>query len=198
MLVDTHLLKSYGGITETFSSSDIIFEEGETPKYYFQIISGSVKLNHLDEDAKELIQSILHKGQSVCELLLFIDESYPVNAVAISECTIIKIPKPKFLLLLDEHHQSATDVRKFISERLYHKFIMMQNNASKHSHVRIKGILIYFKSFSDDQTPYSYEVPLTRQQLASITGLRIETVIRAVKKMESEKFLKIENRKIYF
>ncbi|AZB28464.1 MULTISPECIES: Crp/Fnr family transcriptional regulator [Chryseobacterium] len=198
MLVDIELLKSYGGITETFSSSDIIFNEDDVPKYYYQIISGFVKLNHIDEDGKELIQSILSDGQSVCELLLFIDENYPVNAVAISKCTIIKTPKQKFLLLLDEHHKSATDVRKFISERLYHKFIMMQNNASKHSHERIKGILVYFKSLSDDQTQYSYEVPLTRQQLASITGLRIETVIRAVKKMESEKFLKIKNRKIYF
>ena len=167
------------------------------PSIIFSVL-GSVKLNHTDEDAKELIHSILFPGQSVCELLLFIDEKYPVSAVAISECTILKIPKPNFLLLLDEHYQEAVAVRKCVSERLYHKFIMMQNNSSIHSHVRIKGMLTYFKSFSDDQTPYSYEVPLTRQQLASITGLRIETVIRCVKKMEVKKILKIKNRKIYF
>lgn len=198
MLVDIDLLSSYGGITETYSASGIIFEEGETPKYYYQIISGSVKLNHTDENARELIQSILSPGHSVCELLLFIDEKYPVNAVAITECAIIKVPKLRFLQLLDEHHQPSVDVRKFISERLYHKFIMMQNNASIHSHVRIKGLLMYFKSFSDNQAPYSYEFPLTRHQLAGITGLRIETVIRSVKKMESENILKIENRKILF
>ena len=198
MLIDIDLLSSYGAVTDTYSASDIIFEEGETPRYYYQIISGSVKLNHTDENATELIQSILSPGQSVCELLLFIDDKYPVNAVALSACTIIKVPKSEFLRLLDEHHQPAVDVRKFISERLYHKFIMMQNNASIHSHVRIKGMLEYFKSFSDNQAPYSYEFPLTRHQLACITGLRIETVIRAVKKMESEKVLKIEKRKIYF
>jgi len=94
--------------------------------------------------------------------------------------------------------RTAIDVRRFIAERLYQKFVMMQNNSSKHSQVRIKSILTYFKSFSEDQSPYSYEVELTRQQLAAITGLRIETVIRSVKKMEKEKILKIENRKIYF
>jgi len=199
MLVDVDLLTFYGGITETFSHSEVIFEEGDAPRFYYQIINGSVKLNHVDDDAKELIQSILYKGQSVCELLLFIDEKYPVNAVAISqECTIIKVPKSRFLMLLEEHQQPAIDVRRFIAERLYQKFVMMQNNSSKHSQVRIKSILTYFKSFSEDQSPYSYEVELTRQQLAAITGLRIETVIRSVKKMEKEKILKIENRKIYF
>lgn len=131
-------------------------------------------------------------------LLSFIEETYPVNAIAISKCTIIKVPKSDFLQLLDDHHQAALDVRQFITERLYHKFILMQNNASKYAHVRIKGILKYFKSLSDDQSPYSYEVPFTRRQLASITSLRIETVIKTIKKMESEKLLKIKNRKIYF
>jgi len=198
MLVDVDLLLSYNGFTETYDPSNVIFKEGDIPRFYYQIISGSVKLNHIGEDKKELIQSILHEGQSVCELLSFIDDPFPVNAIAMSECTILKVPKPEFLQLLEEHHEAAISVRKFIAKRLYHKFIMMQNNSSKYSHVRVKGILAYFKSFSDDQSPYSYEVPLTRKQLAAITDLRIETVIRTVKKMESEKLLEIRKGKIYF
>jgi CRP-like cAMP-binding protein len=198
MLVNIDLLSQYGGFIENLDPSDIIFEEGDVPKFYFQIITGSVKLNHMGEDDKELIQSILNDGQSVCELLLFIKETYPVNAVAISKCTIIKVPKHKFLRLLREHYAPAIAIREFIAERLYHKFLLMQNNASKYSHVRIEGILRYFKSLSIDQSPYYYELPLTRKQLAAITGLRIETVIRTVKKMESEEVLKIKNRKIYF
>lgn len=198
MLINIDLLTQYGGHIETFVPSDIIFEEGEIPEFYYQIITGTVKLSHTGEDGKELIQSILNKGQSVCELLCIIKEPYPVSAIAITPCTIITVPKTNFLQLLDEHHQPAVDVRQFAAERLYHKFILMQNNASKYSHVRIIGILNYFKSLSEDQSPYSYEVPLTRRQLASITGMRVETVIRTVKKMESQKLLKIENRKIYF
>ncbi|MFP3834599.1 Crp/Fnr family transcriptional regulator [Chryseobacterium sp. SIMBA_028] len=197
MLINIELLSMYGGFTETFSPSDIIFEEGDIPEFYYQLITGSVKLSHTEE-GKELIQSILNKGQSVCELLCMIEKPYPVSAIAISSGDLVKVPKAKFLKLLSEHHQPAVAVRQFAAERLYHKFILMQNNASKYSHVRIEGILKYFKSLSEDQSPYSYELPLTRKQLASITGLRIETVIRTVKKMEAEKVLKIKNRKIYF
>ena len=198
MLIDTKLLLKYGAFTETFAPSEAIFEEGDPPTCYYQIINGSVKLNHFGEEDKELIQSILYDGQSICELLSLTQEKFPVNAVAISATTIIKIPRTHLKRLLTEHPDVAIDVQQFTAERLYHKFIWMQNNTSKYSKVRISGILKYFKSLSDDQSPYSYEVPLTRKQLASITGLRIETVIRTVKKMEAEKLLQIKNRKIYF
>lgn len=197
MLINNELLSSYGGITEAYNLNDIIFEEGQSPKFYHQIISGTVKLNHMDEDAKELIQSILTTGDSVCELLLFIDEKYPVNAIALSSCVIIKLPKADFLEMLDSNRVASLAVRKFVSQRLYQKFIMMQTNASPNAGIRIKGMLNYFKSLSSNQALYSYEFPLTRQQLASITGLRVETTIRFVKKMENENLLKIINRKIF-
>ncbi|WP_228459647.1 helix-turn-helix domain-containing protein [Chryseobacterium bernardetii] len=41
-------------------------------------------------------------------------------------------------------------------------------------------------------------IPLTRQQMASLTGLCVETAIRTIKHMEKEKILKIENRKILY
>ena len=100
--------------------------------------------------------------------------------------------------MLDEHPRAAIDVRTYISKTLYQKFIMMQNIASTSAEERIKGTLKYFKSFFPDKTPFSYEVKLTRQQFASITGLRTETVIRTLKKLEKEGFVKIEDRKVYF
>ena len=198
MLIDTQLLSSYGGTTNFYYPKDFIHKEGEIPNYYYQIISGYVKLNHNREDGKELIQGILTTGQSICEQVLFIDEEYPLNAVAITECSVMKVPKSSFLKLLNEHPQTSEEIRRCISERLHYKFIMVQKNSSPSADVRIKGMLTYFKSFSDDQTPYSYEVLLTRQQLAAITNLRIETVIRSIKKLEREKIVKIIKGKVFF
>ena len=198
MLIDLDLLSAHGGTIHTYDSHDYIFQIEETPRCYYQIVSGDVKLNYTNEEGKELIQSFLTKGESVCELLLFVDEKYPVNAVTISDCTIMKVPKAEFIQMLDEHPHAAVDVLKYISKTLYNKFIMMQNIASTSAEQRIRGTLKYFKSFFPDKTPFSYEVKLTRQQFASITGLRTETVIRTLKKLEKEGFVKIEDRKVYF
>lgn len=197
MLIEEQLLMSYGAEVEDLDPAYVIFEEGSTPKYYYQIVKGRIKLNHYDEDGKELILAILNKGLSVCELLLFIDEKYPVNAITFEETTVLKLPKSDFIRLLDENTQISRDINKFLSERLYFKYIMLENNTSLRPDVRIKGALNYQKSFSANQAQFSFEVPLTRKDIASITALRVETVIRTIKKLEKEGFLKIINRKIF-
>lgn len=41
-------------------------------------------------------------------------------------------------------------------------------------------------------------IDLTRKDLSTMTGLRIETVIRTVKKMERQGLLEIINGKVYY
>lgn len=197
MLISEELLLEYGAEQENIPPHKIIFNEGDAPKYYYQIVEGRIKLNHYNDEGKEVILAILHEGLSVCELLLFIDKTYPVNAITFEECTILKLPKSNFIKLLDENPGISRDINKFLSERLYYKYLMLENNSSLRPDTRVKGMLNYQKSFSENQERFSYEIPLTRQQLASLTALRVETVVRTVKKLESENFLKIINRKIY-
>ncbi len=198
MLIDEELLIAYGAETDLLKPNDIIFKESDNPRYYYQISSGRIKLNHYNEAGKELILAILHKGLSVCELLLFIDKNYPVNAIALEPSKIIKLPKKIFFKMLDENPDISRDINRFLSERLYYKFIMLENNSSLNAEVRIKGVMDYHKSFFADQSPFSFEIPLTRQQLASITGLRVETVIRTIKNLEKQNLVKIKNGKILY
>lgn len=83
MLINIALLYDYQGTLEEYAADDYIFVIGEAPNYYYQIISGSVKLNHF-EGKKEFIHNIHGAGEAVCESLLFLYVKYPVNAVALS------------------------------------------------------------------------------------------------------------------
>ncbi len=135
---------------------------------------------------------------SVCEMLLFIDHTFPVNAVVFEDATVLRLSKQKFLKMLDDHPKVAKGINNFLAERLYQKYIMLENNSSLYANVRIKGVLDYHKSFSPDKTQYSFQMPLTRQQLAAMTGLRVETVIRHIKTFEKEGVVKIIKGKIYY
>lgn len=198
MLISEQLLSNYGATVEHYKPGDVIFSEHEKPKNYYQVISGGIKLNHYNEAGKELIFAILNDGLSVCEMLLFIEHPFPVNAVVFDQATVLRLPKTKFLQMLEDHPKISRDINEFLAERLYQKYIMMENNSSLHANIRIKGVLDYHKSFSPDQDQFSFSVPLTRQQIAAMTGLRTETVIRNIKKFEKEGIVKITNGKIYY
>lgn len=198
MVINENILLSAGAEVRDYRPTENIFCEGDTPNYYYQIITGEVKLNNYNEEGKEFIQNFLSEGQSCGEAILFIEKPYPMNAEAITECSILRLHKSAFFSLLNKSPKLCMEVSSFLSQRLYYKFVMMLNISSQNPTIRLKGLMDYLKSFQDDESPYSFMIPLTRQQMASLTGLCVETAIRTIKHMERDKILKIENRKILY
>ncbi|MBE4948826.1 Crp/Fnr family transcriptional regulator [Chryseobacterium culicis] len=197
-MITESLLISSGAEKRTYQEGDIIFREEETPAYYYQIEKGRVKLNNYTENGKEFIQNIFSDGESFGESLLFVDRPYPMNAVAIEDSVIIRISRQRFLDLIRNSLEISLAVYKCMSERMYYKYIMLYNLSYQNPVSKLKILMDYLKSYHDHTKPYSFQIPLTRQQLASLTGLRVETVIRTIKQMEKDRMVKIEHRKIYY
>lgn len=198
MVIDENILLSAGAEIKDYKPTETIFCEGDTPNYYYQIITGEVKLNNYNEEGKEFIQNILSEGQSCGESILFIERPYPMNAEAMTECNVLRLHKTAFFKLLNQNPRLCLEVSSFLSQRLYYKFVMMLNISSQNPTIRLKGLMDYLKSFQEDESPYSFMIPLTRQQMASLTGLCVETAIRTIKHMEKDKIVRIENRKILY
>lgn len=198
MSIREDLLHAIGATEEHYSAGDYIFRESTMPQFYYQVLTGEVKLNNYMDDGKEFIQNILRKEESFGISMLFIHKVYPVNAVAISKCIIIKVHKESFFKLLEDQPNLYLEVFKSLSERLYKKFVLMRKISCHNASERLKEVMHLMKQEQDNQSPFSFEVPLTRQQLASLTGLCIETTIRTIKKMERDKILRIKNRKILY
>jgi len=198
MNIDEEVLYSYGGETKNYKKGEIIYSEGDHSLYYLQIIEGKVKLNNYDEEGREFIHNILGKNQSFGDSLLFLDKFYPMNAICITPLEIIRVPKDQFLKLIKTDPKLSLEMNACLSHRLYFKAIMLQNMASLNPASRLTGLLNYLKSYHDDSCGSCFQVQLTRQQIANLVGLRVETVIRALKKMEKEGSITIENRKIIY
>ena len=199
MVIEEVILESVGADTEHHAAGSNIFSEGSTPSYYFQIVEGEVKLNNYNEDGKEIIQDILESGQSLGESMLFMEKPYPVNAVALLSCKILKLSKQKFFQLLESNPEKYLDMIKSISISMYFRYIMGQYLSSQNPVSRLRAFMDYLKSLQSDSTePFTFQIPLTRQQMANFTGLCVETTIRTLKMMERENIVKIKNHKVLY
>lgn len=198
MIIKEELLYSAGATIKQYKPSEIIFSEGDPANYYYQIITGEVKLNNYNDEGKEIIQTLLEDGQSVGESLLFMDKLYPINAIALTNCKILKLPKNNFFELLKLYPDISFEMNRVLSQRLYFKIIMAQNLCSQSPTAKLKVLMDYLKSSQEEQAPYSFRIPLTRQQMASLTGLCVETAIRTIKMMERNKIVQIIDRKILY
>lgn len=197
-MIDETLLLEFGAHSLFLKKGEILFEEGDTAKYFYQIISGEIKMNNFNDEGKEFIQSIFTKGNCFGEPPLFIDKPYPANAVAIVDSEILAIAKEAFFKLLYSNPEAHLSMTENLAQRLYFKSVMASEISSQEPEHRILKLIDYFKeSISKLKPAEKYKVDLTRQQIADLTGLRVETVIRSIKSLEKKGLLIIEDRKVY-
>ena len=196
-MINENLLIDHGAKRVSFSKGDQLFREGESALNFYQVASGEIKMNNYNQDGKEFIQGIFATGQSFGEPPLLANVKYPANAEAISDAEVFQLSKEQFMELLSSNPKVHLKITETLAKRLYYKAIMVSEISSQEPEHRILRILDYLKNVAKIEEQFGYKVDLTRQQLADLTGLRVETVIRATKSLEKKGELQIKKRKVY-
>lgn len=196
MQIDYNILITYGGVARKFAKGDFIFYEDTVPYYHYQLISGEVRMFSANADGKELIQGVFKAGQSFGEPPLLLGKVYPSTAQASAESLIVKIRKEHFLNILKDYPEFAELMMYTFAERIFNKAAAAQVWVQQTPEQKILRFLnnnkFNMNERSDKQFPY------TRQQIADFTGLRVETVIRTLTRMNKDGKVKIINHKLYY
>ncbi|QHS59358.1 Crp/Fnr family transcriptional regulator [Chitinophaga agri] len=194
-MLDYELLIQAGGVIRGYKKGETILEEGGHARFYYQVVGGEVKMVNTGENGQEFIQGIFKEGNSFAEPPLFLDVAYPASAIALTDCDVIVLEKTKLLDLLSQHFTLQLQLVKSLSERIYFKSMIAKEISLYDASHRIITLIDFLKE-RDGYSGKLYPVNLTRQQIADLTGLRVETVIRAIKYL-TEKELVQKGRKIY-
>lgn len=197
MQIDIDLLFSWGAVAKKYKKNEVVFDEDEVAHFYYQIIDGSVRMFNSNDEGKEFTQGLFCKGESFGEPPLFIDQLYPSKAITIQDSTIIKLSKDKFLKILDEYPSIQKSFLFLLADKIHSKSNTSKEIINQKPEFRILAFLNTHKRKSEC-TADKVLIPYTRQEIANFTGLRVETVIRVMCKMNSCEKLEIVNHKIYY
>ena len=197
MVIDINALLAWGGTYKIISAGDIIFREGNICSFYHQLVSGSVRWVNINEDGKEFLQTIIDPGESFGELPLFDGDPFAATAIADEDSVIIRLHRDTFMQLIKENPAIHFTFSKLLAERLRFKFFILKELASHNPEHCISTLLEYFKQTKKNICCKCNQVKLTRQQIADMTGLRVETVIRAIRHLHQKGELLIEKGKVY-
>lgn len=196
MDIDYDILITYGGVTRKIAKDDFIFYEDTFPYYYYQLVSGEVKMYSTNAEGKELIQGVLKAGQSFGEPPLLLGKVYPSTAQANSESVIVKIRKEHFENILNDYPELMGKLMYTFADRLYNKAVAMQVWVQQTPEDKILQFLSNKKA--DFSGCLNEPLPYTRQDIADFIGVRVETVIRTLSRMNKEGKVKIIDHKLYY
>jgi CRP-like cAMP-binding protein len=196
MQIDVDTLLAYGAIPKIYKKGDVIFLQGNDPRYFYQINVGIVKLISIANDTKEYIQGVFENGNSFGEPPLMLSKPYPASAYAITETVTYRLSKDKFLHLIEDHPIYFKKLFYLFTNRLYFKSLaanILVNNSPEE-----KLIAFFEKIKAEFKLTENGMVPYTRQQIADFTGLRVETVIRTLTKLVEKQVIVNHGHKVYY
>jgi CRP-like cAMP-binding protein len=197
MTVDIDTLLAMGAAYKKAVAGEVIFNEGANCSFYYQVESGSVRWVNIDEEGNEFIQNIVEAGECFGEMPLFDDLPYAATAIAETDSVMLRLHRSQFHQLITERPDIHLTFSKLMAERLRFKFMLLKELAKHNPEHSVSTLLQYLKKHRKNICTKCNKVMLTRQQIANMTGLRVETVIRAIRHLHDKGELNIQKGKVY-
>ncbi|MEO6884512.1 MAG: Crp/Fnr family transcriptional regulator [Bacteroidia bacterium] len=196
-MIPEKILIEFGAQEKKFSKGKFIFSEESEVLFFYQIKTGIVKMSNFSEDGKEFVQGVFKDGESFGEPPLFDEFPYPANAISEAETILFRLPKDFFFELLKNNFDIHLKFTKTLASRISYKAMQMKEFANFKPEHHILTLIDYFKKKNNFSGDGKYQLTLTRQEIAYLTGLRVETVIRTIKHLERIGELEIRKGKVF-
>lgn len=197
-MINSDLLLSLGACYKKIGTGEYVFKEGTHCNFYNQVEEGKIKLVNVDDNGKEFLQDIAEAGECIGEIPLFNNDVYAVSAIAITEVIVLRLSKDRFEQLLKDDVEISFTFFKAMANRLKFKMQILKEISSHDPEHCVISLLQYLASAKKCYCEKCALVKLTRQQIADMTGLRVETVIRTIRAMQEKGYVAIEKGKVYF
>ena len=175
-----------------------IFSEGTSPNGIFFLKSGKVKKYKTNRDGKEQIIYICSDGELLGYPALLSDEPYSDSAAALEDSIIGFISKNDFLYILEE----SKVLSKKLLINLSHEFGVLVNGIASFAHKTVRERLaLSLLIMKDKYKPETedgklVEINLSREDLANLVSVAVETLVRLLHDFKEEGLIETEGRKI--
>jgi CRP/FNR family transcriptional regulator len=178
--LDPELIRTLAasGETSRAEAGRTLFLEGDEGDSFFILLDGAVKLYKVAPDGREIIVKLIQPGEVFAEVVLFEDDKYPVNAVAMVTSRTFRIHRDRFLHLLDD----PAARRKFIAA-LMKKLRYM---AGRMLYLTAYDVEERFFRFLEEQygRRETYPIYISKKDLASAIGTIPETLSRLINRLK--------------
>ena len=178
---------------QRFEKGELIFEQ-DSPSEFYAITSGRVKIFKMMPNGKDVILELFGPGDPLGAVAAYMDRPFPASATALEDTTCVIIPRPAFFRLLESQPSLVRGLLLGLTTRL----VELTNRLAELTGGRIEPRFarLFLKLSAEMGRPERggtfIPLPLSRQELADLTGTTIETCIRIMSRWNKDDIVHTE------
>lgn len=169
-------------VVKTYDRGETLFAEGDPSDFLYTILAGRVKVMKMLPSGKEVILEIFGPGDPVGAVVAYEGRPYPATAAAQEPTKCLLVRRSAFFALLESHPSLVRGYLLGLTQRIVELTRRIPEVAGGRVETRFAHL---FLKLADKMGRPSAEgitipMPLSRQDLADLTGTTIETGIRVM------------------
>jgi CRP-like cAMP-binding protein len=145
-----------------------------------------VKLSQLTPEGHQVVLRIIGPSDAFGGVAAFGGGTYPVTAEAVTHVAVLEWPGPIMATLMEKYPRLALNAVRFVAARLHELQVQYRQLATEKVERRVARALLRLVEHAGRRTDSGVliDLPLSRQDIAQMTGTTLYTVSRIISRFE--------------
>jgi CRP-like cAMP-binding protein len=174
--------------TRRIRRKGLVFEQGQPARQFFVLQHGHLKVMQTTPDGRQVIVRIVEPGEPYGLAVALGRPDYPATAIAMEESLTLAWPSSAWASLVERAPILGVNALKTLGQRVQEAHTRIREVSTEDVERRVAHLLLRIvkQSGRDPDEAVEVEFPMSRQEVAEMTGTTLFTVSRILSSWESQ------------
>jgi CRP-like cAMP-binding protein len=183
------------GHRRKYRAGQVLFSEGDDGHDVVVLLAGLLKIVSVTSDGRELIFDVLDDGELIGELSAIDGEPRSATAIALTPVEVLVVESDQFGLFLEEHGAAATAMLRELVVRFRRSSHRQFEFGTGDALNRLCScVLVMRDRYASDNDRSRATIPLAQHEIAAMTGLSREAVVKGLRALRQLGWLELRGR----
>ena len=175
-----------------------VFEQGEAAHSFFVLLHGHVRASKVTPTGEQVVVRYVAAGETFGVATAIGLQLYPATATAVDDSVVLAWPSAMWPRLVAQFPALATNTLQTVGARLQETHTRVVEMSTQHVEQRIAHALLRLVKQSGKKVDHGVEIdfPISRQDIAQMTGTTLHTVSRTLSAWEARGLVESSRQKI--
>ena len=178
----------------SFKAGEMMFKQGTPSPHFLCLTTGLAKL-YIEGYGKNLILSLVKPVDYILGPGIYVDNRHHYSASAVEDSTACLVDVTTFRQIMRGNPDFADEFIRRISIMTIFNFEQFISLTQKQMNGRIADALFYLSDKIYGRNPF--EMTISRQDLADLSGMSKESAIRILKEFKDEGILTVDGNSLH-
>jgi CRP-like cAMP-binding protein len=186
------------GRRRDFPAGQILFTEGDEGHEVLVLLGGQVKVLTTSPAGRDVILDVMDEDALLGELSAIDGHRRSATAVALTPVHVLCVPTDNFLEFLERHGPAATSLLRIVAARLRRSSQRQLEFGTSDALGRLCTCLLTMldRYGTGDDEPRRVTMPLAQHEIAAMTGLSREAVVKGLRALRSLDWIDTQAREV--